>query len=274
VPIAVGDGLFVLIEGRAQTLLDTKGLLHAGRDSARQYWGLDEGLIPFGNEEGKWGVLTRDGGVLVEPKYDLVLGFSEGMSAFLLDGKVGYIDRRGEVVIEPQFVEGGPFIGGLARVYDGGKCWYIRYDGSTAIEGPFDVADNFSQGLAWVKPTGEAHYGYIDRTGAVAIGAKFDTAARFSDGLAAVTFFEARDGATSKVAGYINKTGRLAIELPNPREHCDFDDGLALVRYQDRMEYIDRKGRTVWEGTEDWAPGAVPVPSLRGIGVSPVLPGR
>lgn len=99
-------------------------------------------------------------------------------------GKWGYIDMKGKMVIEPQFDGVNDFSEGLARVNIGGK-WngyylvggkygYIDQTGKLVIQPQFDWADNFSNGLACInigcEPSDGHSFvggktGYIDKTG-------------------------------------------------------------------------------------------------------------
>ena len=64
--------------------------------------------------------------------------------------KCGFIDKSGKVVIEPQFDDVGAFIEGLAWVKKDGKWGFIDKSGKVVIEPQFDGAGDFSEGLAWV----------------------------------------------------------------------------------------------------------------------------
>ena len=61
--------------------------------------------------DGKWGFVTTDGTVLIEPVYEDAKSFSKGLGAVRQDGKWGYVDRAGNMIIAPTFEEAGPFSG-------------------------------------------------------------------------------------------------------------------------------------------------------------------
>ena len=83
----------------------------------------------------------------------------------LRDGKTGFIDRTGKIVIDPQFDSVGDFSEGLAEItvttetYPFSKHGYIDESGRLAINPQFDVAYPFSERLALVK-IGDLH-GFI-----------------------------------------------------------------------------------------------------------------
>ena len=49
----------------------------------------------------KYGYIDKSGKVVIEPQFDYVRDFSEGLAVVEKDGKWGVIDKNGKVVIEP-----------------------------------------------------------------------------------------------------------------------------------------------------------------------------
>ncbi|EIQ8871589.1 WG repeat-containing protein, partial [Campylobacter coli] len=45
----------------------------------------------------------KNGKIVIEPKFDGVGNFSEGLARVELNGKYGFIDKSGKIVIEPKF---------------------------------------------------------------------------------------------------------------------------------------------------------------------------
>ncbi|MFB2967844.1 WG repeat-containing protein [Aerosakkonema sp. BLCC-F183] len=173
----------------------------------------------------------------IQPKFDWVSNFSDGLARVKIDGKYGYIDKYGDVVIKPQFDEADDFYEGLAVVWISGQnSGYIDKTGNFVIQPQFakNAAKKFSEGLArvWVVNT----YGYIDQTGRFVIERKFPAASDFSEGLAAV-----RSG--DKV-GYIDSSGYFIIS-PQFDYGDDFSEGLAWVEIGGKRGYIDRSGKFV-----------------------------
>lgn len=62
-----------------------------------------DGILAF-EDNGKWGFVSKEGTVLVEPKYDSAKSFSNGLAAVCEDGLWGFIDPNGVLVIEYQFL--------------------------------------------------------------------------------------------------------------------------------------------------------------------------
>ncbi|WP_396336448.1 WG repeat-containing protein [Fischerella sp. JS2] len=173
----------------------------------------------------------------IQPQFDGVGEFSEGLAQVQIDGKWGYIDKSGNVVIQPQFDETDKFSEGLARVWISGQNWgYIDKTGKFVITQQFtkDNANNFSEGLA--RACVVSTCGFIDKTGSFVIERKFAGAADFSEGLAAVK--------TRGKWGFIDKSGNFVIQ-PQFNNAGYFSEGLADVTIADKSGYIDKNGKVV-----------------------------
>lgn len=157
----------------------------------------------------------------------------------------GFIDKTGAMVVEPRFSGPGQrsFSEGLAKMEVGGdKCGFIDRTGQWVIPPKFAVADSFSEGLAAVKEPG-GDYGYIDRKSAWVIPPSFSLAHSFSERLAYVSIY--RDGTLASV--FIDRTGKVAFELPGARTARAFSGGLAAFESGGKWGFVDRGGRTVIE---------------------------
>jgi hypothetical protein len=194
---------------------------------------------------GKFGFIDRSGNVVIQPQFQGVYDFSNGLAKIYVGGKfdTAYIDETGKIVIEPLFDIGGIFSEGFAWVgFDptkteykiGNKTHYssqsshsfnykigfIDKSGKFITEPIFTFAGNFSEGLAFVR-TKENKFGFIDKTGKFVITPKFDWADNFSEGLALV-FVKGK-------YGFIDKTGKIIIK-PQFTKAESFSEGLACVK--------------------------------------------
>lgn len=68
-------------------------------------------------KDGKWGFVSQDGQIIIEPKYENAKSFSNGLAAIMKNGKWGFINEKEEIIIEPQFddvlyfnSEGGTYV--------------------------------------------------------------------------------------------------------------------------------------------------------------------
>jgi hypothetical protein len=87
-----------------------------------------EGLAPV-KVEGSWGLIDREGRMVVRPQYDGILGGSDGRFGVLKDGLWGFVTTGGEQTVEPRFEDVRPFKDGVAAVKAGGLWGYINPNG-------------------------------------------------------------------------------------------------------------------------------------------------
>ena len=194
-----------------------------------------EGLASFSptvSVEGRYlsGFMDKTGKIVIEPKFEAVDDFSEGLAAVFFfkpakhpteanqeDYDAGFIDKTGKMVIKPQFEYNQPFSEGLAFVLIRGRMGAIDKTGRAVIRPQFYLHKEkatpyfmildyykqskpwtFSEGLAAVHRGGK--WGYVDKTGIFVIKPQFDGALTFSGGLALVV--------AGDRLGYIDKTGK------------------------------------------------------------------
>lgn len=126
-----------------------------------------EGLARISSVGGKEGFVDKAGKWVIQPVFDAVGDFSEGLAIVRISNKRGFIDKTGKVVIEAQFNWAEPFSEGLARVSvgedygSGGKAGFIDTTGKAVIELQFEDAASFTEGLAAVKVGNK--WGYIGK---------------------------------------------------------------------------------------------------------------
>ncbi|HEY6953186.1 MAG TPA: WG repeat-containing protein, partial [Bacteroidota bacterium] len=165
---------------------DLLGTFHEGLARARR-----PGFLAF--TWSQWGFIDTSLVAAIEPAYDDVGDFSEGLAwvelkeVFLfvvISDTYGYVDKGGKLVIPCRFERAGNFSEGLANVSIDGKRGFINRSGDVVIDARFERVRPFSTGLAAVQVGGK--WGYIDTLGSVVIEPGFDDARSFSDGLALV----------------------------------------------------------------------------------------
>jgi len=220
----------------------------------------DRAAILVERPEGrKWGFIDITGDFVVEPQFEAVEDFSQGVAAVCVRatgvtteqgtnhhgemdtraaaGLWGYIDKNGETTVEAQFLSAGRFVNGLAPVSlprvsrEGIRAGFVDKSGQVVIGSQnWIFAREFAQGLAPVLMVRQRRFGfvkwddtgwgYVDRHGRVVFEAQFEGAEPFSEGLAAVRL----DGKW----GYIDASGGFAIEAQFPSAF-PFRGGVAFV---------------------------------------------
>lgn len=117
----------------------------------------------------KWGFYDGEKNV-IEPRYDEVFSFKEGLACVELDEKCGFIDDKNNVVIPFEYESALSFSEGYAVVVKDGKCGYIDKKNNLVIGFDFDAATPFEGGVARVKKDGK--WGVVDIKGEVKWNAK------------------------------------------------------------------------------------------------------
>lgn len=240
----VGDLAAVRVDDK-WALMDTTGaiVLPAQLDREPALFSDDEFVI--GERDGRWGLLSKDGAWVVEPRFERIYRFLGGLGNATIDGKMGFIDSTGAWVIEPRFESATPFgPAGIAMVGDGDHKQYIDRQGKVVIDGDFFIAHPFDGTLARAavgKNMNNLKWGYIGTDGNWVLQPVYDWVSTFHEGLAAVT----KDDRTS----YIDQDGNVVLELDC--SGADFYEGRAGFVVKNKWGLMDRDGARVVESLYD-----------------------
>ncbi|MFD0673550.1 WG repeat-containing protein [Cohnella sp. GCM10027633] len=223
-------------------------------------------------EDAQWGFIDRTGRFVIEPQYEYVGEFENGIAKVGTKSGERWIDETGKVVIAGHDVMGGFGSEGFAiaadlvgydEAYNPIHTFnFINKDNAYLSDISFAGALGFSEGLAavniggksniWGQPTG-GKWGYLDAKGRMAIEAKFDYAFSFVNGFAGfnVGGKPSTQGAVGAIGipaggkwGYIDRTGAVVIK-PQYQDIGSFSDGVAPAKLKDRWGIIDTSGKFV-----------------------------
>ena len=205
----------------------------------------------------KWGCMTLDGKVVIEPQYEISLDFFEGLALIRENGKFGYVNKNNEIVVEPQYDDAREFHEGCAGVCikkktanrEFEKWGFINKNGELIFETECDeIGEYFSEGFANVCIGGK--WGYIDTEGKFAVEPTYDKADKFQDGVALVEIkgyyqdFISREGFGPLMTNYnpyidlkSYYEGLAYVEFCSERD----ENGMASVSYG----YINEDGESV-----------------------------
>ena len=260
------DGGFAKVwSGKKLLLINTAGNEQFQFPAGTQWTrGISEGRIWFEEpKQRKWGLCDTQGKILLEPKFDDVREFSEGLAAVnvgakrhvpvgISGGKWGYVNTRGEVAIPLTFESADSFSEGLAQVWQKETSLFIDKTGKIVldvrkIEGEYGSVGDFREGLAplHVDRSLQGKYWltrFINREGKT----EFEVdghAEEFHEGLAEIRVSPGRaEDDYQRTHGYIDKRGKLVIPA-GFAEVFPFSEGLAAVR---------TKKTTVWGMGDTW----------------------
>ncbi|MDR3263687.1 MAG: WG repeat-containing protein [Clostridiales bacterium] len=113
---------------------------------------------------GRWGYIDPSTNqIKIQPVYDEVFAFKEGLACVEKNELFGYIDISNNVVIPFEFELAMSFKDGLACVTKNNKTGFIDKEGGIVIDFRFDAAMPFEDGTARVKESGK--WLEIDRSG-------------------------------------------------------------------------------------------------------------
>lgn len=196
-----------------------------------------DGLTAFRNNKGNSGYINEKGEIVINPIYERVQPFREGMAVVVKKEEYPkVIDKKGIVLFEvPGVNTCGNFYEGLAIIQKGDKFGFINKLGQIQISPQFKRVYDFSNDIAPAQAIDEDFkWGLIDKTGKWIVKPQFDRLTPFSkDGLAV-----AMEG---KVFGFIDITGRYKIN-PQFEIAYGFNEGLAACKKGDFFGYIDKSG--------------------------------
>lgn len=120
--------------------------------------------------KGKYGFCDDRGVILVEPKFDSVESFTEGLSVVRTKGKYGYMGTDGQFAIKPQFDWAYSFHNGVGAVQVDRLWGLVDRHGAWIKKPSFKRIDFLKGGLYAVTTDGIE--GFIDKAGNFAHGTR------------------------------------------------------------------------------------------------------
>lgn len=194
-----------------------------------------------------WGFIDNRGKVLIPPRFEAVLPFSEGLAAAKREGRWGYVDRSGSEVIPFRYRTAQSFHHGVAIVDTGlpdHPVGVIDPSGSWVTPPLFRSlkdADGPGGLLLGEKEPAEGS-GFYDRSGNLVLGPYF-LAFPFAQGRARVK--------TGVRAGpddwLIDASGNLLPKKPVVLDGIRFSEGLIAIRRDRLLGYMDLEGNIAIE---------------------------
>ncbi len=176
----------------------------------------------------KWGYINTSGKFVIQPQYDAVWQFSEGMAAVYslvttkegIQDPVGFIDLEGKMVIEPRFTYSGlpwcyHFREGLAVIQVGNYSGMINRKGENIIKPAYTHIGECHEGLIVFQENLDKSYGYMDNKGQTVIKPQFHVAGYFANGIASVSITNPNSGGNEDFAFksfFIMKNGEMYRE--------------------------------------------------------------
>lgn len=187
----------------------------------------------------QYGFINEQGEYVVDPTLTFAFGPENGFGVIQKDGKYGLVDLEGHIAIEPRFDQiGGGITDGMIVFCEGERWGYATTSGEVLLDARFDLATSFSHGLAYVEQGGTSFY--IDPTfrRVQAPGQLTGWSGGFDEAGYAVYCPE---GKGKGKCGYIETTGRIVVP-PIYDRIGRYSNHYALVKSNGKYGYIDRNG--------------------------------
>ncbi len=178
-------------------------------------------------------------GLIDKPEEPVSNGYSETYY------KYGYIDKTGNTVIEPKYDFAEDFSEGLACV--GYRIKKEDADEEVVKRQSWRFDPNFPPFEFGEVQDSVCLYGFINTKGEVIVEPQFDSAKAFSEGMSLI-------GIGDK-SGYINRSGKIVIELRSDWMPRDFSEGLAVVSVDEEYIFIDKQGEVAFPERFAYADG-------------------
>jgi hypothetical protein len=192
-----------------------------------------------------WGFIDNRGKIVIAPRFEAALPFSEGLAAVKREGRWGYIDRNGAEVIPIRYQQAQSFRNGVAIVDTGlpdHPVGLINTSGSWATQPLFrslSSADGPDGLLLGQKEPAEGS-GFYDRSGNLVLGPYF-LAFPFAQGRARVK----RSAQANSEDWLIDASGNFLPTKPLVLDGIRYSEGLIAVRQDRKLGYMDLEGNVV-----------------------------
>jgi WG containing repeat len=238
-------------------------------DLMKEYNMADKVFYPI-KTKGKWGYCDRAGNILIDPKFESVEWYQEGLSVFRKGQKFGFLNKLGKVIIQPIYDDALPFNEGHALVELDELWGLIDRNGEYVIPAQYEDLGELKNGLCYFQE-GD-NYGYFDANGIVRLKPQYSEAYGFENGHAVVSkndYYGVIDtyGTTYLpykfdeifhynneyyCASYKDYWGIISLKsdtlLSFEYDYVGrFDDGYSIVELDDEFNFLDEKGQFVFE---------------------------
>ncbi|MBA2612582.1 MAG: WG repeat-containing protein [Bacteroidetes bacterium] len=195
-------------------------------------------LYPYQKED-LFGFVDASAKIIIQPVFDAVSGFSEGLSVVSRNDSVFFINKEDTNPFDQYFVDAYSFNNGIAPVKYGKQWSFINRQGQI-ISQVYDEINEISDNFYTVKLNGK--FGALNNFGQVILEPKFEELGDFKNGFAYYRS-ENKSGFVSK-EGYVHK--------PEFDWLSDFStDKIAIVKIGNSYGLINAGGKIILDTKYD-----------------------
>lgn len=226
--------------------------------------------LPF-IKNGEYGIMNSNGEVVVQAAYQYIGSFEEGFAQYMENDRVGLMNTRGVVFISAKYDNISTISNGRYIVEKNELLGLIDRNGKEIFPCKYEDIGELSEGLVYIAK--EDSYVYSDYNGQLKDSLSFLDAMSFNNGLAKVEtetgigiinsniefvippFYNNLKWLNDSLLSYsegrkfgvINLLGDTIVNL-NYDYIGDYQEGLALVSFNDTVNYIDERGKVAIGG--------------------------
>lgn len=241
----MSEDMIVAKQGRAYGSFDAEGVLVVPFEflEIKEFVG---GMARILGTNNLYGFVDKKGHILVQPNFDAVEYYSEGLAMMKLTNAVGYFDMK-QWVVRPIYDAGKSFSGGLAPVCLNNKWGYIDKAGKEKIGFNYDSAEEFNQEYRVARVSKGGKWGVINDKGTIIVPISFDEIVICVDGY----IYAKKLG--DKSAIYSHKGAVITSECDDT---CNFNansvmfkNGVAEVKLNGKKVKLDKFGKVIYNYT-------------------------
>jgi len=223
------------------------------------------------SENGQHGFIDSSGKIVISPRFEQAVEFSEGLCAVRTNGRYGFIDMNGVMRVSPSYDYATVFNEGLALVFLDGKPLFINTDGKPAFQSNFKHMSHFEGGLSYVRTHSDKR-GIINRQGVLVIDTVYKYIEPFKDGLAIVLGADHQEYDTDEKkenlqVSVIDLAGNKLFPFGKYHSISNYNEGYFEVQFPEKKggnvqkdAIINTKGDIVFQSPEkpvNWIEGGV-----------------
>ncbi len=166
------DIMLEYIHGKLRRVMNNSGIL-LDQTGMEKVVSVGEKHTNIHLKDKKIGLLGPNGWEIKPiPNVDKILPGNEGLYGAIIDGKYGFLDKGGNWIVEPAFEDVRKFYEGIAAVKNNGRWFFVKSDGKLIGTGDFDHVTDFVRGIAIVKRNGK--HNLIDKGGLLLLENDYD----------------------------------------------------------------------------------------------------
>lgn len=180
------------------------------------------------------GYMGVNGQLIIQPVYDYVTDFVDGIALVQVNGKIGGINKRNNLVIPIEYSSASYLGNGLFLVEQNELYGIVDRNNRSVLSVEYEEVGEISNGLIYCSKKGK--YGFVDLDGNQLIEMKYTNAFDFVDSLAIVE--------SSNGVGVINRNGDFIIE-PNFQELICLNEGVYRYKQDSLYGMLNHEGDTI-----------------------------